>query len=126
MGNDPPGEERFWGFPPPGGTSESGQEPQKSTVWDMSVLTYLGGAGDRVDGWDQGVHFPPLEHSQTTHCNLSYHGIVADGGAEAGTVPTQAMVGASRSWFHRDKSEDCSSRGGVGQTGAEESGVEGE
>ena len=28
----------------------AGRSPKKSTVWDMSVLTYLGGAGDRVDG----------------------------------------------------------------------------
>ena len=34
------------------------------------------------------------EHGRTIHCDSSYHGLVSCGGAEAGTAPIKAMVGA--------------------------------
>ena len=61
--------------------------------WDMGVYTHWGGAGTGGDGGYRGVYYPPPEHGCTVHCDLSYHGIVYDGGAESGTALIQLVMG---------------------------------
>ena len=60
------------------------------------------------------IYRPPTEHVRTVHCDSSYHGLVSGGGAEAGNVPIQAMVGASPPGYPGDKGRACRSRGGGG------------
>ena len=46
VGTDPLSGETPAGFPPPGGMSDDGHGPQKSTGWDMGVPTHWDGAGN--------------------------------------------------------------------------------
>ena len=116
VGTDPLSVENPRGCPPLGGTSDDGHGPQKSTGWDMGVLTHWGGAGNGGSGQYQGVYLPPPEHGRTVHCNSYYHVLVSGGGAEAGTTYIQAMVGAPHSRYPGDKSGECRSGGRGGES----------
>ena len=78
----------------------------------MGVYTHWGGAENGGAGGDRGVYNPSPEHGRTLHCNSSYHGLVSGGGAEAGTAPIQAMLGASYSRYPGDKGGASRKRGG--------------
>ena len=95
MVNDPPFGESYRGFPPPGGAADGGHVPQTSTVWDIGVYAHWGRAGNCGAGVDHSVYCPPPEHDCTVHCDLSYHGLVSGGGAEAGTAPIQEVAGVA-------------------------------
>ena len=60
-------------------------------------------------GGDQGLYHPPPEHGCTVNFNLSCNAIVYGGGAEFGTAPIQATVGASCSIYLGDMGGACSS-----------------
>ena len=57
-----------------------------STVRDMGVSTHWEGTGDGGSILDWGVYLPPPEHGCKIYCELSYPGLVFDGGAEASNV----------------------------------------
>ena len=78
----------------------------------MGVYTHRGGAGNGGAGGDRGVYHPPPEQGCTVHCNSSYHGLLSGGGAEVGTAPIQAMVGAARSEYPGDNGGRATAKGG--------------
>ena len=74
----------------------------------MSVSTHWDGAGNVGDRGGQGVYCLPPQYGHAKNCNPSYHGLVSDSGAEAGTAPIQVMVGKSRSGYPGVKRGACS------------------
>ena len=92
MGSDPPFGEIPQGVSPLGGAADGGHGLQMSARWDMGVTTHWGGAGNGGTGGYWGIYCPPPEHGRAINCDSSYHGIVSEGGGEAGNAPIQAMA----------------------------------
>ena len=103
MGGDPPSVEGPCGLPPTGGPVDSGLVTQTPTERDMSISTHLDDDGNGGTRRYQGLYYALTEHGCTTHYDLSYHGIVSGGGAEARDAALAEMMGAARSIYPRDK-----------------------
>ena len=103
MGIDPLVGEGPRGVSPPVDAADGGHGPQTSSTQDMDLTTHWGRSGSGGTGGYWDIYFPSPEYGPAIHCDLSYHGLVLGGGAEAGNATTQAMVRASCPEYHRDK-----------------------
>ena len=109
VGSDPMVGEIPQGVSTPGGVADGRLGPQTSMGSDMGVYTPWGVPNNGGTVGNQGVYFPPPEHGCKIHCDLSYHGLVSVGRAEARNAPIQVMVGSARLGYPVDKGGACRS-----------------
>ena len=92
MYGEPPAGESPHRLPPPGRPADVRHGPLTPIDPDMGISTIWGGSGNGGTRRDQGVYCPPQEHGRKIHCNLSQHGLVSCGRAEARDKALVEMV----------------------------------